>query len=269
MIIDWYTVVMQIINFMILVFLLRRFLYGPIIEAMDARESKIVGREEEAAARERDAVEQCRALRLQRHRLQQQEESLLQQARSSAHETRQELLREVRREVDETRRRWIGAYEREKESFIRELRRRVAEQACEIARRCLGDLADARLEELAFELFIKRIEELAEDEVRELVQALAAGQGEIILRSAFDPPRDRTNELQEALEHVLAEDDHDRVRLEVVTDPSLVCGLELESGSYRISWNVDAYLEGLEEQILRELEHIPASPEGPTEVSGS
>lgn len=263
MIIDWYTVVMQIINFLILVFLLRRYLYGPIIDAMDARERKIVQREEEAAAREREAEEESRALRQERMRLQVQEENILEQARSSAQDTRQDLLRQARREVDETRRRWVQAYEYERETFVRELRHRVAEQACTIARRCLTDLADARLEELVFDLFIDRIEDLPRDEVVALGKALAAGQGKVTLRSAFEPLPDRVDELRTALNRLLSDDGHAPAELEVITDPSLVCGLEIESGSYRVSWNVDAYLEGIEEQVLRELEHTPATGEVP------
>lgn len=267
MIIDWYTVIMQIINFLILVFLLRHFLYGPIIETMDERERRIVQREEEAAARKMQAEEDSRALRRERERLQQEEENILQEARSSVDETRRELMKEARREVDETRRRWVQAYERERETFIRELRRRVAEQACAIARRCLTDLADARLEELTLDLFIERVASLPEDERVELQGALAAGDGEITLRSAFDAPGEKMEELQASLERILSDGGDVQLQLAVSTDPSLVCGLELESGSYRVSWSVDAYLEGVEEQVLRELDHAPASAEEVGEVS--
>ena len=55
--IDWFTVVAQIVNFLILVWLLKKFLYGPIIRAMDDRERRIASRLEEANARERQAQE--------------------------------------------------------------------------------------------------------------------------------------------------------------------------------------------------------------------
>jgi F-type H+-transporting ATPase subunit b len=48
MLIDWFTVVAQIINFLILVALLKHFLYGRIIKAMDQREERINSRLEEA-----------------------------------------------------------------------------------------------------------------------------------------------------------------------------------------------------------------------------
>jgi hypothetical protein len=41
MLIDWFTVGAQIVNFLILVWLLKRFLYKPILDAIDAREKRI------------------------------------------------------------------------------------------------------------------------------------------------------------------------------------------------------------------------------------
>jgi F-type H+-transporting ATPase subunit b len=41
MLIDWFTVAAQIVNFLILVWLLKHFLYKPILDAIDAREKRI------------------------------------------------------------------------------------------------------------------------------------------------------------------------------------------------------------------------------------
>jgi F-type H+-transporting ATPase subunit b len=41
MLIDWFTVGAQALNFIILVWLLKRFLYKPILDAIDAREKRI------------------------------------------------------------------------------------------------------------------------------------------------------------------------------------------------------------------------------------
>ena len=41
MLIDWFTVSAQVVNFLILVWLLKRFLYRPILNAIDAREKRI------------------------------------------------------------------------------------------------------------------------------------------------------------------------------------------------------------------------------------
>ena len=42
--IDWITVAAQVANFLVLVWLLKRFLYRPILDGIDAREAEIAGR---------------------------------------------------------------------------------------------------------------------------------------------------------------------------------------------------------------------------------
>jgi len=266
MIIEWYTIIFQIINFMVLVFLLRHFLYRPIIRAMDDREQKIVQREKDAAAQKEEAVEELNAYRQKNEELEQREEEILEEARTRAEKKKRELLEEARREVDESRRRWEEAFEREKETFISELRLRIGRQACSVARRCLEDLADARLEELTWDLFLEKIESLPEEERSSLQEAFAGGEYRLTLRSAFEAPAGKEEELKERLQKILPGTD-DELKLSTETDPSLVCGLELEAGGYRVAWSVDSYLEGVEEQILKELEQGKGEKES-GEVNG-
>lgn len=252
MIIDWYTIMFQIVNFLLLVFLLRYFLYGPIIRAMDEREQKIMMREEEAATEKEEAEKEAQDYRIKSEDLQQQEEEIREKARAAAEKEKLELLDKARREVDETRGRWEEAFEREKETFISELRRRVGQQSCSVARRCLQDLADARLEELTWNLFLKKIGDLPVEELLALQKAITAGDKKVSLRSAFDPPEEKISELKKNLKKIMVDSDS-AINLSVKTAPDLICGLELDSGGYRVAWNIDSYLEDIEEQILKEI----------------
>ncbi len=55
MLIDWFTVAAQVINFLVLVWLLKRFLYQPIIDAIDAREKRIAAELADADAKKAEA----------------------------------------------------------------------------------------------------------------------------------------------------------------------------------------------------------------------
>ncbi len=278
MIIDWYSVIFQIINFLVLVFLLRRFLYGPIIRAMDEREQKIIEREEKAASEREKAEKEALQYREQKEELEQKEDEIIEEAREKAEKEKHELVSEAREEVEETRRRWEEAFEREKETFIVELRRRIGQQACSIARRCLEDLADARLEELTWDLFLEKIKALPEEEISELTGAIADDNGEVILQSAFEPSEEKANELRQVLQNL--QDDSDKkldkksgkesdqksgqkVKLELKTDQNLICGLELSAGGYRVAWSMESYLDDVEAEILKDLEQeMPGAAEG-------
>ena len=58
--INWFTVIAQVINFLILVWLLKKFLYKPILNAVNDREKKIsdelkdAASQKEAAQKEQD-----------------------------------------------------------------------------------------------------------------------------------------------------------------------------------------------------------------------
>lgn len=253
MIIDWYTIIFQIINFLVLVFLLRYFLYGPIIRMMDEREKRIVEREEEAAALKTEAEEESQLYSRKKAELEEEKEAMLEEARRAAEKEKNELLHKARDEVDETRKRWEEAFSREKESFIGEVRKRIARQACTVARRCLQDLADARLEELIWDLFEKKLAQLPEKELAELEKSLSAKDNKLILRSAFDPSENRLKSLKKVLQDLLS-GPAGSAGFSTKTDPKLVCGLELNAGDYRIAWSVDSYLDDIEKQILAELE---------------
>ena len=267
MIIDWYHVIFQIINFLIIVFLLRRFLYGPIIRAMDEREQKIVEREETAAAREEKANKEKDEYRQKSEELEEQEEEILEKATQDAEKEKKELLDKARSEVEETRQRWEESLEREKESFVAELRRRIGSQACSIARRCLEDLADARLEELIWNLFLQKLAKLPDAETKELEKALQAEDGGAELLSAFEAPDSKIEELKKSLTELLP-GIKDAPAIKTKKDQSLVCGIELQAGGYRVAWNIENYLDDLEDELLKDLDQAKtADPD--EEVPGS
>jgi F-type H+-transporting ATPase subunit b len=253
MIIDWYTILFQIINFLILVFLLRYFLYGPIVKAMDERERIIVEREKEAEAKRKESEEETEKYRQESQELEERKEELMDEARSSAEEEKAELLNKARSEVSETRRRWEEAFEREKESFTGELRRRIGKQACSVARHCLEDLADARLEELTWKIFISKLDDLPDADRQELLKGLEENDYRLNLQSAFETPKVKQQELENKLVKVLPETEK-KISVSAKIDSELICGLELEAGGYLISWSVDSYLREVESEVLKELD---------------
>jgi len=253
MIIDWYTILFQIINFLILVFLLRYFLYGPIVKAMDERERKIVEREEEAETKRKEAEKAENNYRQKSQEFEEEKEELMDEARSSAEEEKADLLSKARSEVSETRRRWEEAFEREKESFTGELRRRIGRQACSVARRCLEELADARLEELTWNIFTGKLDDLPDNDRQNLLKGLEENDYKLNLQSAFETPEEKLQELESKLDKVLPETEK-QLSLFAKIDSELICGLELVAGGYRISWSVDSYLGDIESEILKELD---------------
>lgn len=251
---DWFTVIAQLINFLVLVALLRHFLYDRIISAMDAREARIAARLAEVTQQQEEASAEAAALRQRKAEFAAQRQQMLAEAGAEAAARRKKLLKQAQLEVLEISSGWQEALRREQRSFLRELRQRATQQVCAIARRALADLADAELERQVSQIFLRRLKKLTAEErtmfarlVRETIQQ---AQEELVISSAFTLPAETQQQIVHTLRDELAEDFN--VRFEVV--PALLCGIELRGRSRKIAWSLHDYLTTLEENLARLLE---------------
>lgn len=246
----WFTLIAQIMNFLVLVWLLHRFLYGRIVRAMDEREAKIASRLEEAARKRAEAEKEAEDYREKNQELEEQREQVLAQVRSEAESRRQELIDQARAEADQMQAQWFEALEREKQGLLREFRERTGQQVLTIARRTLKDLAGAELEQQMLAVFLERIRHMEPGEQQAMALAIRSSDREVEFRSAFPlAPEGRERVTETLREHL---EDGVVVRFEV--EPQLRCGVELRAHSHRLVWNLESYLDGLEEAFSQGLE---------------
>src|SRR3990172_2764168 len=100
MLIDWFTVGAQALNFLVLVWLLKRFLYQPILEAIDAREQRIAKELADADAKKAEAQKERAEFQHKNEAFEQQRAALLGKATDEAKAERQRLLAEARQAAD-------------------------------------------------------------------------------------------------------------------------------------------------------------------------
>lgn len=249
MLIDWFTVGAQIVNFLILVGLLKYFLYGRITRAMREREEKIAARLAEAQEREEEAEQEIKRYQQKNVELSQQWDQMVAQARKEAEKEHKRLLHEAREEVEITKARWYEAIEREKEAFLADLRQRAGRHIYNIARQALADLVNVELEERIVQAFGQRLERLDEDMRQALRASLDTDQG-VVITSAFPLPEDAKTRISEILQRYTG----GVVKLEYRTSPEVISGIELKFPGHKMGWSLNNYLEALEEDLQGALE---------------
>jgi F-type H+-transporting ATPase subunit b len=240
--IDWFTVAAQVVNFLVLVWLLRRFLYGPITRAMRERQERIDATVAEAARLQDEAASEGERLREERERFEAEREERTRGLREEIDHERRSQLDRVRHEVEDLRSRWHDAVARERDGFLLELRRRTGEQVVAAVRSALRDLADVSLEEQTLRRFADRIGEAGEDQRRLLAAGAAADSGRVVVRSAFEVPEAFRTQLERVVQDVAGP--VGEVRFEVAEQ--LIGGVELRAGGHALSWSFDDYLDTLE-----------------------
>jgi F-type H+-transporting ATPase subunit b len=239
--IDWITVSAQIVNFLVLIWLLKRFLYQPVIRAMERREQRIAQRLNEAEKRERLAQDTTEQFHHKGRELEQEREDILAEARLAAEAEKKRMLDEARASAAEARAIWQRQAQREKDEFLRLLGRQAAEGIEAIARKALSDLAGADLEEQIVSAFIERLKALDSKSRKALTETSDA----VRIVSTFELEPALRGRLTRAVHEHVAED----LDVDYAQSPELVCGIEITSGGRRLSWNLGHYLDELRGRI--------------------
>ena len=252
MLIDWFTVVAQIINFLILVFLLKHFFYDRIIQAMEARENGIQKRLRDAEQRERDAEQEAETYRNKQAEIEDKRSEKLEQAKEAAEEQRKKLTQKARREVDNLQKKWKDGIQKEKDAFVRDFRRMAAREVFAIAREALGDLADLEVEERVSGVFLQRMKEMKQNDLKEIAQSLQEENRPALIRSGFEISAQMRRKITRAVHRHIA----DGVDVEYETAPELLMGIELKTRGRKLDWNLEAYLADLEEAALNMLDSV-------------
>lgn len=249
MTLDWFTFAAQIVNFLILVFLLKHFLYDRIIAAMDRREEKIADRLNRAREKEEEAGEEKRKFEKKSRELKEEKDRELEKAAAEARNRRDAMIKEAGEEVERKKKEWLAALGRRKSDFLDDFRRRSAESIYGLTRRMIEDLARRPLEEEVIAVFLQRYRE--EDGEREkMISAARDSKSNLTVTTVFDLSKANKAEIAGALSEEAGED----LKINFSTNPELICGIEVKGGGYKIAWSVDYYLDFFEEEMKKFLE---------------
>jgi F-type H+-transporting ATPase subunit b len=260
MLIDWFTVGAQALNFIILVWLLKRFLYKPILNAVDAREVRIAAELADADAKKVEAQKERDEFRHKNEEFNQQRTALLSKATGEANAERQRLLDDARRAADALSAKRQDALRSDAINLNQAIRRRTQQEVFAIARKALMDLATTSLEERMSEVFTQRLRSMDGKAKDGLAEALRTASGPVVVRSAFDLPEAQRASIQKALNETFSADI--LVRFEAV--PDVVSGIELTTKGQKIAWSIADYLASLENgvsELLKEKDKPEAKAE--------
>lgn len=245
MLIDWFTVIAQVINFLILVWLLQRFLYRPILDAIDAREKRIAAKIADADAKETEAQKERDKYQQKNEVFEQQRNTHMNEMLETAKKERAQLLDATRQESEDLRDRLQQALRNEQQSLNEELSRRAREEVFAIARQTLSDLAGTSLEQRITEIFLDRLGELNPAQISEMKSAFKTSSAALRVRTTFELSAQQRTVIETAIGEVLGKTK--QVAFDIV--PELVSGIEIISDGHKIAWSIADYLSSLAKSV--------------------
>ncbi|MFW6286479.1 MAG: hypothetical protein ACOC29_00925 [Candidatus Sumerlaeota bacterium] len=256
MLIDWFTVIAQIINFLILVVLLKIFLYDRIVEAIDQRRQEADEEFQEAEEKQKAAEQKKKEYEQKSEELDEKRDELMREARGKAEDKREELLEDARKEVDRKKEQWTDSLRSHKDQFVDNLRDELTRRLGDTARRALADLADAELEQQVIKVFSKRISELDDDKREDIRSALEEAEN-LTVHSAWELPEEVREQIKKDIGEVL-DGDHS---IDFATDGDMACGIEIRGKGHAVGWNIDDYLRDLMDDIRSNIEEEASTGE--------
>lgn len=237
--IDWFTVAAQIVNFLVLVWLLKKYLYKPVLDAVRKREEKIAGELADAAAAAAAAAGKKKEYEEKSLTLEQGASDFLDKAKVEAGVEKERLLAEARTAVETQRAGWMEALLQEQEHGRRELVDKTQSAVFEVVRKCLQDLADIALQDRMTAAFLRRIDGL--DGKQKDALALAMKTSPIVaVKSAFALPGESQAAVVKMITAIRGTGAQD---ITFAVEPDLLCGIGLYLSGYKLEWTIGGYLD--------------------------
>lgn len=239
--INWFTVIAQIVNFLILVWLLKRFLYKPVLKAIDERKKKIEARLEEAAIRKAEAKKDQDLFRQKNEDFDKERTVKMNLAQEDVNSEKERLFEEVRNESKALRSKFENSFKQRKQELIDSLKRKTKDEVFAIVGKTLSDLANTNLEDQVINVFIKKIGNLDEVDKSKFIHALNDKHNPVAIKSVFDLSASSKQKLEKAIGQFAEKQLDFNYKLEA----ELLSGIEIETASYQMSWNIESYLDSL------------------------
>lgn len=245
---NWSTILLQILNFVIMAFILWRFLFKPVVRILDERSARVTGALTEAEQKRQAADEmreeyetklaqaEDRVIAMQ----QQGEEELARARREVLDETRHELvaMREsVEREIREVRQQEIAQH-----------RKALGDLVTRLSARLISESTDRAFQRATIEQFIERLGSLEDDRYhQDTVEEEEAVLAQVV--SAQELPTEPRAQIEREVLRLAGQPAEIVYRV----DPSLIAGATLRFGDVLIDGSVAGQLEQLRERYVSEL----------------
>lgn len=251
--IDLYTLVAQIINLILLIWLLKKFLYQPILKMVDARQELILKSIKDAKDAEKEAQRQQDIYTQKVADFDKERFTLLKDVAEDAEKLRQNLLKEIQLAGQETKKNFQKEMLLQKQGFELSAQNIIVKNFKDFAGKAFKEMADEPLSRRIIEQFKKKISALSQKEKNQISQRINH-EKKVRIQSDIKLTADDTQTLKAFFQKTF--DTNEDVSFKFEQNPDLICGIEMQSGEDVISWNLANYLESFDINMDNEVNNL-------------
>lgn len=247
--INWSTLLFQIVNFVVMVFVLTRFFFKPVVRALDERSKRVTEALDEAERREREAAEMQTEYEKTLARAQEQVVTMQQQAQEDLQESRQRVLQEVREEIRGMREKTERELEDARQQAITQHRQELGHLATTLSGRLMHQAGGVEFQKASVDAFLERLSQIPADEYQHGLEATETTTVQVQVVSASELDSERRAQVEKQIGEVLERPIDMRYRV----DPALIAGATLRFGDVVIDGSMAGQLQTLTDRYLADV----------------
>ena len=240
--INWFTVIAQIINFLILVWLLKKFLYKPVLNAIDEREQKIAAQLKDAEARKSAAGKEQDEFNKKNTDFDALRRAMMDKATADAANQRDNLLKQATEEAGKMKAGLENAFREDLKNREAANAEKSKKQVFAIANKLLKEMASTGLEDQVVNVFNSKLGSMKDAEKTKFSDAFRSNSNSILVRSAFELSPAQQSSLNNAVSKLLST----AIHMQFKTAPELINGIDLSTTGYKLAWSFSEYLAALQ-----------------------
>ena len=237
---NWSTFILEIINFLVLVWILKRFLYRPVLAALQQRQQKIEQKLDEAEKLKAEGADLERQyqgrMKDWEHEKQQAREALHQEIEAQ----RGDKLEQLKQELSSEREKAAVIERRHQAETQQQYQQNAHQQGARFAASLLRKISGPEQELQLFKLLLQTFEQLDQEQLANLRDNYKSTENNVSVISAFALSDVQKKQLQEKLSELCEQS----IEPEYQEDPGLIAGLRLIIGAWVIHLNINDELKG-------------------------
>ena len=239
---DLVTFVAQIVNLFVLVWLLKRFLYRPILEVIEKRQQEIRDKVQAAEDMRLESEKDRKKWEKDKSAYEIEHQKELNQITQELEEKRKEGLAEIKSSLQRQRLKMQNDLLAEMAALHTDIGHFIAKDFMQLANQALKELSNCCPLDQAVGLFLKNFKKLDKHDIKK-INIILKNQNVIYIYSSDTLSKNQTQEITKAIQKnfVLPP----KCKINFLVMPELILGLEMRTGDISIDWNLKSYLNTL------------------------
>lgn len=247
---SWVTFLAQIVNLFILVWLLKKFLYRPVLNAVEKRQREIQSRIDNARLAEENAEALRKTLIAERQAFADEKEALFQQAVQEVADEKAILSTKMTQEIRELKNKAQMALNTRVDAESRFARDFMVQSFSELSIQMIKQVCDTDLKDKALTVFIERLNKLPIRDKKHLASLIETGKS-LEITTAQPISKNGQKGLKTDILTALALPLETTVIFKI--NPDFIAGAEIRLDDIQIDWHLKSYVDTFEQTLKNNL----------------